>query len=94
MRTAVRMKRGQDIPILLPAFDAGWILPSPGFLEGHEVRESFLLGDGLIHFLQISHQSLDILPTHIPGAGADLMNDAALDLRLGICSGYGPPGSN
>ena len=78
------IERGQDIPILLPTFDTGGILLAPGFLKGHEIRESLLLGDGLIHLFQISHQNLDVLPTHIPGTGANLMDDAALNLCLGI----------
>ena len=83
------IKGRQDIPVVLPTLDARGVLFAPDFLERQQVLQRLLLGDSLIDLFQISHESLDILPTHISGTGANLVDDAALDVCLGICGGYG-----
>ena len=46
-------KGAQNIPILLPAFDAGGILFAPLFLKRDEIFQSLILGDGGVDLLQI-----------------------------------------
>ena len=54
-------KGAQNIPIVLPAFDTGWVLSASFFFERHEIVQSFILSDGGVDLLQISHQQLDVL---------------------------------
>ena len=54
-------KGAQNIPILLPAFHTGGILFSPLFFEHHQVFQGFILCDGGVDLLQVSHQRLDVL---------------------------------
>lgn len=77
-------KGAQNIPIVLPAFDTGGILFPPIFFECHEMLQGFVLSDGGVDLLQISHQRLDVLITHKAGGGTDLMDDAPLHLAVGI----------
>ena len=46
--------------------------------------QGFVLCDGGVDLLQISHQRLDVLITHKAGGGTDLMDDAPLHLAVGI----------
>ena len=66
-------KGAQNVPIFLPALDAGGVLFPPLFLERHQIFQSLVLGDGGVDLLQIRHQGLDILIAHKAGGGADLM---------------------
>lgn len=77
-------KGTQNIPVLLPAFDAGGVLLPPLFFECHEIFQGFVLGDSGINLLQICHQRLDVLIADKAGRGADLVDDAPLYLALGI----------
>ncbi len=53
-------KGTQNIPVVLPAFDAGGVLLAPLFFECHQVFQSLILGDSGIDLLQIRHQRLDV----------------------------------
>ena len=48
-------KGAQNIPVILPAFDAGWVLLSPPFFECHEVFQGFILSNGGVDLFQIGH---------------------------------------
>ena len=77
-------KGAQNIPVVLPAFDAGGVLLAPLFFECHQVFQSLILGDSGIDLLQIRHQRLDVFIADKAGGGADLMDDAPLYLAAGI----------
>ena len=72
-------KGGQNIPILLPAFDAGGILFASGSFKLYQIFQGLLFRDGLIDLLQISHEGFAILVADIAGTGPDLVDDAALN---------------
>ncbi len=82
-------KDTQNIPVFLPAFDAGGVLLPPLFFECHGIFQSLILGDSGVNLLQIRHQWLDVLITDKAGEGADLMDDAPLHLAVGISSPNG-----
>ena len=81
------VKGAENIPVVLPAFDAGRILFSPVLLECRQPVERFIFCDRLIHRLEVGHQRLDIFPTDIAGGGTDLMNDTPLDSRHRVRGG-------
>ena len=70
----------QNIPIILPAFDAGGVLFAPLFFECYEVFQGLIFGNGGVDLFQIGHQRLEVLVAHKAGGGADLMDDAPLHL--------------
>ena len=76
-------KGAQNIPIILPAFDAGRVLFSPLFFERHKMIQRFIFRDGGVDLFQIGHQRLDILIAHEAGGGTDLMDDTPLHLAGG-----------
>ena len=65
-------KGAQNIPVVLPAFDAGGVLLAPLFFECHQVFQSLILGDSGID-LAIYH----VLKSGVPfrDLGADYYNN-------------------
>ena len=74
---------GEDIPVILPALNTGWILLAPGLFEFHQMGKRLVLGRRAIYTFQIGHKRLDVFPAYEPAAGPDLVDDAALNLRFG-----------
>ena len=72
----------QILPVVFPGTDGDRIFVSPFVSELTQLRFCAFAGGGLIHGLQIEHESLAIRPGNILEAVANLVNDAALDLRL------------
>ncbi len=72
----------QILPVILPGANRHRIFAIPFFSEFLEVGFGALAGGGRVNFLQLGQEGLAIVPGDIFQAIADLMDDAALDLRL------------
>ena len=79
----------QNLPVVLPASDTGWVLLAPLFSELHQVFQGFILCNRGVHLFQICHKGFDVLIADKARGRADLVNDTALYLALGIHGGNG-----
>ena len=68
----------QNLPVILPALDAGRILLPPGVAEGTQILLRFVQRNGSVDLLQVCNHFLDILVADIFGRAADLVDDAPL----------------
>ena len=68
----------QNLPVILPALDAGGILLPPGVAEGTQILLRFVQRNGSVDLLQVCNHFLDILVADIFGRAADLVDDAPL----------------
>ena len=74
----------QNLPVFLPAFDAGGILPTPLLSEQAQIVLRLLQCYRRVDLFQIRRDLLDVLIADILGGAADLMNNTALETALGI----------
>ncbi len=74
----------QNIPVILPAFDTGGILFAPLFSELPQMFQGFVLCNRGINLLQIRHERLDVFVAGKTCGGADLVDDTALHLAVGV----------
>lgn len=74
----------QNLPVFLPAFDAGGILPTPLLGKQPQIVLRLLQRYRRVDLLQVCRDLLDVLIADILGGTADLMNNAALEAALGI----------
>ena len=77
-------ERAQNLPVILPALNAGGILLPPGIPKGTQIPLCLLKCDSGIDLLQVGYDLLDVLVADVLGGTANLMNDAALQAALGI----------
>ena len=77
-------ERAQNVPVFLPALDAGGIFPTPGIGKILQVLHGLLLGSCGVNFLQIGGHLANVLVADIAGGAADLMHDAPLQTGVGI----------
>ena len=68
-------ERAQNLPVILPALNAGGILLPPGIPKGTQIPLCLLKCDSGIDLLQVGYDLLDILITDIFGGTADLDPD-------------------
>ena len=71
-------KRAQNIPVVFPTPDAGWVLLAPDFREVPQILLGFFQRDSGIDFFQVGDYAFEILVADIFRGTADLMDDAAL----------------
>ena len=74
----------QNLPVVLPALDAGGILLAPGIGEPTQVFLRLVQSNGGIDLFQVGNNLLDVFIADIPGRAADLVDDAPLQTALGI----------
>ena len=74
----------QNLPVVLPAPDAGGILLPPGVCKYPQILLRFVQSDGGVALFQVGHDLLDILVADIFGRAADLVDDAPLQTALWI----------
>ena len=79
----------QNIPVILPAFDTGGVLFAPLSFELHQVFQGFVLCNSGVNLFQIRHKMLNVLVTDKACGGANLVDDTALHLAVGIDGGNG-----
>ena len=77
-------KGTQNLPIFLPTLHAGGVLATPFFSKLEKRILCLIQGDRGVDFFQDSRHLFDILPTDVSGGGANLMDDAALEMAVGI----------
>ena len=69
----------QNLPVVLPAPDAGGILLPPGVREQAQILLCFVQSDGSVDLLQVCHNLLDIL-IYSPGV-LKLLNVSKVNLK-------------
>ena len=74
----------QNLPVILPASDAGRILLPPSVSKDTQILLRFVQRDGSVDLLQVGNYFLDILVADIFGRTADLVDDAPLQTALWI----------
>ena len=72
------IERAQNFPVLLPALHAGGILRPPALRESTQLLLRLRQRRRRVDLLQVRCQVLDVLPAHIFGGAADLVDDAPL----------------